>query len=139
MLNKKREIKLQLNNYQIRYGSLNKENTEVIYIRVKAKIHPLLKKNDYSEDISLLKKDFLKKIQDIVYSNSDIKRQYICHFDTNECGMTYNRNSFIKYDLYIKPKEAKHINEQKEIVTNIIGTINNDLNILLSKYNITFI
>lgn len=138
-MNRKREIKFNINNYQIKYGSLNKETAEVIYIRVKSKIRPIEKKNSYNEDINLLKKDFIKKIHELIKSNNKIEKKYICHFETNEFGMSYNRNSFIKYELYIKPKEIKHVNEYKNDIVDFINLINQELNLLLNKYNIIFI
>ena len=55
----KKEIKLQnTDKYTVRYGSLNKEIPEVIYIRAKTKIIPKTKKSDYSKDILGIKDEF---------------------------------------------------------------------------------
>ena len=51
--NQKREIKLKdIDNYNVRYGTLDKFNPEVIYITAKTKIKPLEKKGSYVKDVA---------------------------------------------------------------------------------------
>ena len=117
----KKEIKLQnTDKYTVRYGSLNKEIPEVIYIRAKTKIIPKTKKSDYSND------------------NKSFGNNYICHFDTNGNGMTYNKKSFLKYDVYVKPSVLKNISDYECEISSLVNAFNNNLSNLLEKSNMFY-
>lgn len=138
--NKKREIKLdKTNKFNIKYGTLDKNNPEVLYIRAKAKIKPNNKKSDYCQEIASIKKDFVKMVNNIIVNDKSVYNKHICCFDANDNGMVYNKNSYIKYDIYIKPIIIKHIDEYRSYVSDLTSILNNNLTTLLEKNNMSYI
>lgn len=135
-----REIKLtNIDKFNIKYGSLDKICPEVMYIRAKTKVKPFVKKGDYSKDILIMKTDFIKSVGDIIHRDKNFQDTHICHFDTNENGMMYNKNSYIKYDVFIKPIHIKHINEYEKQVYDLVYAFNSKLTSLLEKNNMSYI
>ena len=130
----KKEIKLQnTDKYTVRYGSLNKEIPEVIYIRAKTKIIPKTKKSDYSKDILGIKDEFNKTVKKLIIDNKSFGNNYICHFDTNGNGMSYNKKSFLKYDVYVKPSVLKNISDYEYEISSLVSAFNSNLSNLLEK------
>ena len=54
-----------------KYGTLYKNNPEIIYIRSRASITPTIKKKDFSEEIILIKRFFEKNVKNIIYASND--------------------------------------------------------------------
>lgn len=135
----KKEIKLQnTDKYTVKYGSLNKEIPEVIYIRAKTKIIPKIKKSDYSKDILGIKDEFNRTVKKLIVDNKSFGNNYICHFDTNGNGMTYNKKSFLKYDVYVKPSVLKNISDYECEISSLVNAFNNNLSNLLEKSNMFY-
>lgn len=136
----KKEIKLQdIDKYVVKYGSLNKEQPEVIYIKAKTKIIPKIKKSDYTKDIVNIKYEFNKTVKNLILNNKSFGNSYICNFDTNGNGMMYNKKSFLKYDVYIKPHVLKNIAEYECEISSLVNDFNDNLSNLLEKNNMFYI
>ena len=136
----KKEIKLQdIDKYVVRYGSLNKEQPEVIYIKAKTKIIPKIKKSDYTKDIANIKYEFNKTVKNLILNSQSFGNSYICNFDTNGNGMMYNKKSFLKYDVYIKPHVLKNISEYECEISSLVNDFNDNLSNLLEKNNMFYI
>lgn len=135
-----REIRLtNTGKFNVKYGSLDKICPEVMYIRAKTKVKPFVKKGDYSKDILFMKNDFIKSVSDIIRHDKNFQDTHICYFDTNENGMMYDKNSYIKYDVFIKPINIRHINEYEKQVCDLVNAFNSKLTSLLEKNNMSYI
>lgn len=108
-----------------RFGTLNKNNAEVLYIRSKGKVRTDKQQTNFSNEITSLKSMFALKVQKIIDKHSDIlNSKYIASIDMSDKGLIVGKSTFIKYDLFIRPIVIKKIEEYEEIVTNIINEIN---------------
>ena len=126
------EIKLsETGKYSVKYGTMNKKNPRVIYIRTKIKVKPSLKKTNYYKEINDIKNGFVKDVKNIIEKEDMFLDEYIVHFDTNERGMLYNKNSYIKYDLYVKPKDVQVFSDYKPCISSLTEKLNEKLSLLI--------
>ena len=134
-----KEYKLDDNNnigIKSKYGTLDKNNPEILYIRSRAIITPLIKKKDFSEDIALVKKEFEKNIKRIILNSNIFENKHICSIEMSENGIAFGKKSHMKYDIYVKPKENKLLEEYFDDVKNLVYVFNQNLSELLTKNNI---
>lgn len=132
--NRKREIRIpDIDKYNAKFGTLNKYRPEVIYIIAKTKVSPKTRKADYSQDVSNIKTNFLKAVDGMITNDSRLRKEHICNIDANDSGMTYGKNSYIKYDIYIKPTELKAIDDYYQDMHQFICRLNNVLSDLIEK------
>ena len=86
----KSEIKLpDTGKYNVKCGTINKNNPEVLYIRTKIKVKPSDKKTTYFSEITGIKNKFVRNVKSIIINDDTISNDYIFHFDANEKGMVY--------------------------------------------------
>lgn len=134
-----KEYKLDDNNnigIKSKYGTLDKNNPEILYIRSRAIITPVIKKRDFSEDIALVKKEFEKNIKRIILNSNIFENKHICSIEMSENGIAFGKKSHMKYDIYVKPKENKLLEEYFDDVKNLVYVFNQNLSELLTKNNI---
>lgn len=134
-----KEYKLDDNNnigIKSKYGTLDKNNPEILYIRSRAIITPVIKKKDFSEDIALVKKEFEKNIKRVILNSNIFENKHICSIEMSENGIAFGKKSHMKYDIYVKPKENKLLEEYFDDVKNLVYVFNQNLSELLTKNNI---
>lgn len=141
MLRKSKQIKLYImNNLSVKYGTLDKNSPDVLFIRFKGKIIPTIIKNDYSKEIVELKTEFNSVVKNVILNYCDIFdcNRYLCNMEVSEKGITFKKGSYIKFDIFLKPNEIKDIILYKSIMEKIANEINceiiNTLNNLNLKY-----
>lgn len=94
-INKKSLIKTK-------YGTLNKNNPEVLYIRSKAKLRALEENKDYKDELTNISFVFQKYVKQLI-KESKLFNKHICTFETPEKGIVFNKKSYVKFDVYLKP------------------------------------
>lgn len=136
----KSEMKLtDMGKYNVKCGTINKNNPEVVYIRTKTKVKPSTKKTNYCSEITAVKNEFVKTVKSIITENVTVSNDYIIHFDANEKGMMYNKNSYIKYDIYLKPSVMKNFMEYRTEMSALANKLNDKLSSLLNETCLTHI
>lgn len=97
-----KEIKFNEKEFIIKYGTLNQYKPDIIYLRGKVRIIPN-EKIDYSERVKKIRKQFIESVTRQIKFHDDFAKQHIIQFVINENGLTYNKVSIIKFDIYLKP------------------------------------
>lgn len=126
-------------NIKSKYGTLDKNKPEILYIRSKATITPSIKKKDFSEDIASIKSLFEKNVKGIILKSNDFENKHICSIEMSENGIAYGKKSHLKYDIYVKPKEAKTLSDYSNDIQYLTSEFNFNLLQLLSSNNIVII
>ena len=123
---KSKEYKLSISDsFKAIYGSVNKETSDVIYIRVRGKVQPKQKQDDYSNDVLEFKSSLIDYIAMMVGSmNSILNKNYIFDVDLTEKCITYKKSSHIKYDLYVTPIKSNNLESFYDIALDITNKIN---------------
>lgn len=111
---------------------------EVVYIRVKLRINPLVKKKTYDEDIIWIKnrfEDYAKNIfNNLSYYNNE---QYLFNVSVSSKSVKYGKNTHFHYDVFLKPLLQEDMNIHIERLKKLIYKLNQKLNKLLLKQNIS--
>lgn len=124
---KKKEYKLldelfpQINT---KFGSVNKDNPEVVYLNTKVTVTPLAKSSNYVVSVRQTKVKIKEKIEQMLSVCDDIERKYILTVDMSEDSVSYGKKSRVKYDLFVKPKEIKGLGELLSLGKHISHRIN---------------
>lgn len=123
---KSKEYKLNTSdNFKAIYGSVNKETSDVIYIRVRGKVNPKQKKDDYSNDVLEFKSSLIDYIGVMVGSmNSILNKNYIFDIELTEKCITYKKSSHIKYDLYVIPIKSINLESFYDTALDITNKVN---------------
>ena len=119
-----------------KYGALDKKNPEVIYIKSRATITPKIKKRDFSDSISKLKKVFEDNVRKTMAHLTDYDKRHICTLEISENGISYGKKSRVRYDIFIKPKTVKPLEEYRDEIQKLSHIFNTDLKTLLNDNNI---
>ena len=142
MIRKTKQIKLNImDNLSVKYGTLDKNSPDVLFIRFKGKIIPTIIKNDYTKEIVELKTEFDKIIKDIIINYCDIFdcKRYLCNIEVSEKGVTYKKGSYIKFDVFVRPNETKDITYYEDVITRMSIEINNEIINILNKLNLKYL
>lgn len=123
---KSKEYQLDVaDNFKAIYGSVDKETSDVIYIRVRGKVQPKQKQDDYSNEVLELKSSLIDYIGNMVGSmKSILNKNYIFDVDLTEKCITYKKSSHIKYDLYVIPIQSSSLESFYDTALDITNKVN---------------
>lgn len=130
-----------MNNLSVKYGTLDKNSPDVLFIRFKGKIIPTIIKNDYSKEIVELKTEFNSVVKNVILKYCDIFdcNRYLCNMEVSEKGITFKKGSYIKFDIFLKPNEIKDIILYKSIMEKIANEINYEIINILNNLNLKYL
>lgn len=142
MIRKSKQIKLNImDNLSVKYGTLDKNSPDVLFIRFKGKIIPTIIKNDYTKEIVELKTEFNSIVKNVILNYCDIFdcNKYLCNIEVSEKGVTYKKGSYIKFDVFVRPNEIKDITYYEDVITRMSIEINNEIINILNKLNLQYL
>lgn len=120
-----------------KYGSYTNElKPKVIYLRSKAKITPAINKQSFEESIDLIKSDFLEYVNERIIKSKYIDNSYLSNIDISSKSVKYGKVSFLRYDLYLKPKVRNTLEKNQVIIEKLLKKFDIRLVKLLNKCNI---
>lgn len=126
-------------NYKIKtkYGTLNKKEPQVIFIRSKGRVKNMSKPiNDINKTISLIKNIFYNNVVDILNDTKIFTKEMLCDIDISGKCLMADKSSYMKYDIFVKPIAVKPIDVYEKNIRAILIQINSMLNDILRKNNI---
>ena len=133
----KKECKLDVCNHMVlKYGTINKENPQVIYISGKCWISPLIEM-DYERVISYIEQSMKKNIKRLLIDGINFENKLILDFETNTEGLSPSMKTFLSFDFYLKQNEKnkKNLLELNELLKGKVSTISNNLVYLFRENN----
>lgn len=134
-----KEYKLDVCNHVIvKYGSINKENPQVVYVSGKCWVSPN-SEMDYSSVMSHVEKDMRKNIKLFLMDGINFDKRFILDFDFNCDNLFVGNKKFLSFDFFLKQNESnkKTLKQLKPIINGKISTIVNNLVYLLSENDFT--
>jgi hypothetical protein len=132
-----KEYKLDVcNHISLKFGSVNKDNPQVIYVSGKCWILPT-KEMNYSLRIHSIEKEFKERIKMFFLDNENFDNKLILDFDINTDGLSPTRKKFLSFDFYLRQNERnkKSLSELKDIVSRKSSTVSNNLVYLFKENN----
>ena len=133
----KKEFKLDVSNHIIvKYGSMNKDNPQVIYVSGKCWVSPQ-SEMDYESIISDIEKQMRKNIKLFFMDGINFDKKFILDFDVNTDKISVGDKKFLSFDFFVKQNNetTKQLKELKTIITGKVSTIVNNLVYLLKENN----
>lgn len=132
------EIKLnKQGNFVTRYGTtLNEKEPSVIYLRTKSKITPSVKKKEYNENILRAKNEFASFAKNYILNCNDVENAFLFNIDMSPKGVKFGKKSFLRYDVYLRPKVKSTLQENQGKMENISLTLDENLERILKNNEI---
>lgn len=127
-LNSEKTINHEL--FKIKIGTTNKINPKVIYIEGRTFIQPLNDKSSYSSELTGIKREFNKIIQNFIDSNELFSKKYILDFQVTQSGISITKRSFLSFQFLLKQKNEDKILKLKDVKQKTESNIQGILNLL---------
>ena len=134
-----KEYKLDVcKHINLKYGTVNKNNPQVVYISGKCWVSPL-KQMDYANVINGIEKDMRKNIKNFLIDGINFDNKYILDFDISIDKLLPNEKKFLSFDFYLRQNEKnkKDIADLKDIFNSKISTIANNLVYMFKENDFT--
>ena len=128
-----KEYKLDVsNNVIIKYGSVNKDNPQVVYVSGKCWVCPT-RETDYDDVISKVESEMRSNIKRIFIDGVNFENRFILDFDISTDGLYPNRKKFLSFDFYLRQKE-----KNKKSLTDLKKLLDSKVSAILSSMVYTF-
>ena len=124
-----KEYKLDVCNHIIlKYGSVNKDNPQVVYVSGRCWVSPQTDM-DYESVVYKIEKKVRNTIKAFLMDGVNFDNKFILDFDINTDKMNKNDKKFLSFDLYLKQNEnnKKTLKELKELLMHRISTVANNI------------
>ena len=127
-------------NFKIKIGTTNKVDPQVVYIEGKTFIQPEEVKDDYTRDISEIKRKFNRSLQSNLSKDQLFTNKYICEFQVAKNGIASNKKTFLSFQFLFRQRSDRKIMKLKDIKNASEPLINNIVNELadhIENHNFT--
>lgn len=122
----------------VKYGSVNKDDPQVIYVACKCWVSPTIE-TDYERTISRIEKEIKKNIKLFLIDETNFTDKFILDFDINTDKFNIGDKKFLSFDLFLKQNghNVKKLKDLKEILSIGVGTVVNNLVYLFNENGFT--
>ena len=112
----------------LKYGSVNKDDPQVIYISGKCWICPTVE-TDYDKVITDVETEMRKNIRNGIVDGVNFTNKFILDFDISTDGLYPNRKKFLSFDFYLRQNERnkKKLADLKQLLGGKVSLISNKM------------
>ena len=110
--------------FAIKFGTLDYDEPEVLYIRVKSKITPSEKRSDYSETINALKTGFTEHVKSLMTGDNEFMKRHLSEITVSEDGIEIGKKSRFKYDILVRPYKVRDLEAYEKQAAGIAKSVN---------------
>lgn len=108
-------LTLENKDVNLKIGTIDKKNPEVIYFEGSFYIKPIINKETYKSDIDRIKNTLNDLLKEWLKENKNFKKNFMFLLDVADEWIKYNKKSYLSFQLYLKPsddllKEEKNFN-----------------------------
>ena len=124
-----KEYKLDVcKHISLKYGTVNRNNPQVVYVSGKCWVSPLRAMN-YVDVISNIEKEMRRNIKTFFIDEINFDNKYILDFDINVDNINPNEKKFLSFDFYLRQNEKnkKQLGDLKDMLNRKVSTIANNL------------
>lgn len=124
-------------NFITQYGTtLDEKEPSVVYLRTKSKITPSIKQKEYNENILKAKNEFTSFAKNYILNCNDVEDMFLFNIDMSPKGVKFGKKSFLRYDLYLRPKTKLTLEDNKTKMERISFAMDNKLEKILKNNGI---
>lgn len=135
------EKKIKNDFFNIKIGTVNRLNPQVIYFEVRTFISPMEEYGNYNYVFSSLRKELSRNLTEKLSNNKYFNKKFILDFQVANSGVKVNKKSYLTFQLFLKQNgnELKELKEIKKISEPFMTEILNELkqNIIDFNFSIT--
>lgn len=117
-------------------GDNNQENSVSFYIKGRCRITPTEKMESYCVDG--LKTKHNSFMNDYLKHMDSIYGVYIYNVDVSETSIKYGKKSYLKYELFFKPKDTTY-NNVCNLCKNVHNSVVDNVSKLFNEYHLKFV
>ena len=124
-----KEYKLDVcNHISLKYGTVNRNNPQVVYISGKCWVSPQREMN-YTDVIDNIEKGMKRNIKSFLIDGINFDNRFILDFDINTDGLIPKEKKFLSFDFYLRQNEKnkKQLSELNDLFKRKVSTIANNL------------
>jgi hypothetical protein len=124
-----KEYKLDVcNHISLKYGTVNRNNPQVVYISGKCWVSPQREMN-YADVIDSIEKRMKKNIKSFLIDGINFDNRFILDFDINTDGLVPREKKFLSFDFYLRQNEKnkKQLSDLNDLLKRKVSTIANNL------------
>lgn len=124
-----KEYKLDVcKHISLKYGTVNRNNPQVVYVSGKCWVSPL-KEMNYSDVIDEIEKEMKKNIKTFFIDDVNFINKFILDFDINTDNLIPKEKKFLSFDFYLRQNEKnkKQLTDLKDLLNGKVSTIANNL------------
>lgn len=118
---------------QIKYGTLNKTTPSVLFVHIKGVVTPTVKQTCYRKELTAIKSGFSKTVANDVGKLDSFSDKCICTIDINDNRMTIGKKCGMKYEIFLKPKVVRPMEEYEGEILEIVEQANHRLRAILEE------
>lgn len=110
------EKKIEHNKIKLKIGTIDKKKPKVIYVEGRTFVTSSEERDNTPRDITDIKHNFKKIINECLYQNDIFETKYILDFQVAAGGIHMGKKSFMSFQLMLSQKneELKKMSEIKE-------------------------
>ena len=123
--------------FNIKIGTVNRLNPQIIYFEVKTFVSPLEEYDNYSHIFSFLRKELSKILTNKLIDNEYFTKKFILDFQVANSGIKINKKSILNFQLFLRQKDndIKNLKEIKKISEPIIKELLFELKEKINSFN----
>ena len=132
-----KEYKLDVcKHISLKYGTVNRNNPQVVYISGKCWVSPL-KEMNYNDVIDEIEKEMKKNIKTFFIDDVNFINKFILDFDINTDNLIPKEKKFLSFDFYLRQNEKnkKQLSDLKDLFSRKVSTIANNLVYMFKENN----
>lgn len=108
-----------------KYGALDKDNPDVIFIRARTRVKSDHTKQSYWKEVRTINNAFIRAVSSSVNMlNDTFYPSHLAVIELSDIGLATNKTSVLKYDIFLKPKEKKNLSEYATEITALTSAVN---------------
>lgn len=133
-----KEYKLDIcDNINLKYGTVNKDNPQVIYISGTCWISPQKDNINYDNVLSIIKRHIRQDIKQYLIHGDYFDDKFILDFETTLDDALMNDKKYLSFDLYLRQYKdnVRKMRELDSFINEKIGILSNNIVALFEKNN----
>jgi hypothetical protein len=99
------EKKIKNDFFNVKIGTVNRLNPQVIYYEVRTFVAPLEEYDNYSFVFAFLRKELSRTLTEKLKNNEYFTNKFILDFQVANSGVRVNKKSFLTFQLFLRQKE----------------------------------
>ena len=125
-----KEYKLDIcNHINVKYGSVNRDNPQVVYVSGRCWISPNSNSSNCKDVICDIEKSMRKNIKLFLIDGINFDDKFILDFDVNTDNMANGVRKYLSFDFYLRQNEnnKKTLKELKPMLSSRLSTVVNNV------------